>query len=54
LIEDDRTAALTTALEVPADFLVVSGSIYLVGNVRVMLRERFGVPLPATEPTIAG
>ena len=54
LIEDDRTAALTTALEVPADFLVVSGSIYLVGNVRVMLRERFGVPLPATEPIIAG
>lgn len=53
LIEGAPNAALTAALEVPADYLVVSGSIYLVGNVRVMLRERFGMPLAATEPIIA-
>jgi len=39
--------ALAAALEAGADTLVVCGSIYLVGAVRGLLRERFGMPGPA-------
>lgn len=47
--EDDRTEALSAALEADGDFVVVCGSVYLVGDVRMDLRRRFGVPYPATE-----
>lgn len=48
-IESDRSLALSAALKTPADFLVVCGSVYLVGDVRLDLRRRFGVPYPATD-----
>lgn len=41
--------ALERAL-VPGNTLVACGSIFLVGEVRKRLRERFGVPASATEP----
>jgi folylpolyglutamate synthase/dihydropteroate synthase len=43
----DLGEALDRAL---GDDLVVCGSIYLIGEVRKRLRERFGVPPPATAP----
>jgi dihydrofolate synthase/folylpolyglutamate synthase len=49
VIETDRTAALSAALEAAGDFVVVCGSVYLVGDVRLDLRRRFGVPYPATD-----
>jgi len=39
--------ALAAASDAGADTLVVCGSIYLVGAIRGLLRERFGVPDPA-------
>lgn len=49
LVEPDRTKALSAALAAAADFVVVCGSVYLVGDVRMDLRRRFGVPYPATD-----
>lgn len=43
-LEGDPSAALDLALGGPGDLLLVCGSIYLVGAVRTLLRERFGVP----------
>lgn len=45
----DLREALDRALQ-PGVTLVVCGSIYLIGEVRKRLRERFGVPEPATAP----
>lgn len=47
-IEPDLGRALDRALDLNGEVLVACGSIYLVGEVRKGLRERFGVPaLPA-------
>jgi dihydrofolate synthase/folylpolyglutamate synthase len=46
----DISAALSLALAPSERLLLVCGSLYLVGEVRRQLRERFGVPAPATEP----
>ncbi|MES1240133.1 MAG: folylpolyglutamate synthase/dihydrofolate synthase family protein [Acidobacteriota bacterium] len=48
-MEPDLGAALDRAF-VPGGTLVACGSIFLVGEVRKRLRERFGVPGAATEP----
>jgi dihydrofolate synthase/folylpolyglutamate synthase len=45
----DLGQALERALQ-PGVRLVVCGSIYLIGEVRKRLRERFGVPEPASGP----
>jgi dihydrofolate synthase/folylpolyglutamate synthase len=47
-VEPDLGAALDRAL-VPGGTLVACGSIFLVGEVRRRLRERFGVPASATD-----
>jgi dihydrofolate synthase/folylpolyglutamate synthase len=47
-VEPDLGAALDRAL-VPGGTLVACGSIFLVGEVRRRLRERFGVPPAATD-----
>lgn len=49
VVEPDLGAALDRAL-VPGGTLVACGSIFLVGEVRKRLRERFGVPGSATGP----
>jgi dihydrofolate synthase/folylpolyglutamate synthase len=46
-VEPRPEAALDLALEGSAPLLVVCGSFYLVGEVRRMLSEHFGVPPPA-------
>ncbi|HEX5719975.1 MAG TPA: folylpolyglutamate synthase/dihydrofolate synthase family protein [Thermoanaerobaculia bacterium] len=48
-IVPDLGQALELALQ-PGVRLVVCGSIYLIGEVRKRLRERFGVPAPASAP----
>lgn len=48
-VEPDLSAALDQALE-SSGTLVACGSIYLLGEVRRGLRERFGVPAPASDP----
>ncbi len=45
-LEADPEQALDRALEACRGTLLVCGSIYLVGRVRGLLRERFGVPAP--------
>jgi dihydrofolate synthase/folylpolyglutamate synthase len=47
LVEPDRAAALDLALAGGRSTLVACGSIFLIGEVRRLLRERFGVPEPA-------
>jgi dihydrofolate synthase/folylpolyglutamate synthase len=47
--EADPVAALHLALEDGGDPLVICGSVYLVGEMRTALRQRFGVPQPASE-----
>jgi dihydrofolate synthase/folylpolyglutamate synthase len=42
--------ALERALADDPELLVVCGSVYLVGEVRGLLRERFGAPEPAVSP----
>jgi dihydrofolate synthase/folylpolyglutamate synthase len=49
-VEPDRGRALDRALALGGELLVVCGSIYLIGEIRRELRERFGVPPAATEP----
>ncbi len=49
LAEPDPEAALARALALGAETVVVCGSIYLVGALRLWLRQAFGVPWPAVE-----
>lgn len=49
VIQPDSKAAMDAALESASDFALVCGSVYLVGEVRIELRNRFGVPAPATD-----
>ena len=49
LVEPAPGAALDCALALGADTLVACGSILLVGELRRLLRERFGVPAPAAD-----
>jgi dihydrofolate synthase / folylpolyglutamate synthase len=53
LVEAEPAAALDRALALGADTLVACGSIFLVGELRRLLRERFGVPAPAADLTPA-
>jgi dihydrofolate synthase/folylpolyglutamate synthase len=46
----DPAGALDLAVRGDADTLVICGSIYLVGELRQALRERFGVPAAAVAP----
>jgi dihydrofolate synthase/folylpolyglutamate synthase len=48
-IHPESSAALDSALGSTGDFVLVCGSVYLVGEVRLELRRRFGVPAPATD-----
>lgn len=49
--EAEPAAALHRALEDGDDPLVICGSVYLVGELRTVLRHRFGLPQPAsTQP----
>jgi dihydrofolate synthase/folylpolyglutamate synthase len=48
MTEADPVAALSLALEEGSDPLVICGSVYLVGEMRTALRQRFGVPQPAS------
>jgi dihydrofolate synthase / folylpolyglutamate synthase len=55
VVEPDPGRALELALAAPAHAaLVVCGSIFLVGEIRRRLRERFGVPAPALETYVSG
>ncbi|HKV12305.1 MAG TPA: folylpolyglutamate synthase/dihydrofolate synthase family protein [Thermoanaerobaculia bacterium] len=47
VIEPDPEIALDRALALGGKTLVVCGSIYLIGEIRKGLRERFGAPPPA-------
>ncbi|MDH3402249.1 MAG: bifunctional folylpolyglutamate synthase/dihydrofolate synthase [Acidobacteriota bacterium] len=53
-VEEDAAAALTAALDPPAATVVVCGSIYLVGEVRRLLRARHGRPAAAVDVDLAG
>jgi dihydrofolate synthase/folylpolyglutamate synthase len=46
-VEPDPEKALDRAIALGGDTLVACGSIFLIGEIRRMLRERFGVPPPA-------
>jgi dihydrofolate synthase / folylpolyglutamate synthase len=48
-VEPEPADALARALELGGDTVVVCGSIFLVGELRRLLRERFGVPAPAAD-----
>jgi folylpolyglutamate synthase/dihydropteroate synthase len=48
-IESDPDGALERGLEAGKDPLVICGSVYLVGEMRTLLRRRFGIPEPAAE-----
>jgi len=49
IVEPDPARALDRALETDRRQLVVCGSIFLIGEIRRLLRERFEVPKPARE-----
>ncbi len=49
-IELDLERALDSVIPKAGETLVACGSIFLVGEVRKLLRERFGVPSAATDP----
>jgi len=49
LVEPAPAAALARALELGAETVVICGSVFLVGELRRLLRERFGVPPPPTD-----
>jgi dihydrofolate synthase / folylpolyglutamate synthase len=51
LVEPAPAVALDRALALGADTLVACGSIFLVGELRRLLRERYGVPAPAADLT---
>ncbi len=44
ILRPEPAAALSAALDGGGDLLVVCGSIYLVGEIRGLLRKRFGTP----------
>jgi dihydrofolate synthase/folylpolyglutamate synthase len=46
-VEPAPEAALDRALRLGGQTVVACGSIFLIGEIRRMLRERFGVPPPA-------
>jgi len=46
-VEPQPEAALDRALALGGETLVACGSIFLIGEIRRLLRERFGVPAPA-------
>jgi dihydrofolate synthase/folylpolyglutamate synthase len=46
-VEPEPGAALTRALGLGGRTVVACGSIFLIGAIRQLLRERFGVPAPA-------
>ena len=48
-LETDRQRALDAALGQETDLLVICGSIYLIGEMRRSLSQRFGVPPAARE-----
>ena len=54
IVTFSASIALTVALEPPAETVVVCGSIYLVGEVRRLLRQRFGIPVAAAELEVSG
>jgi dihydrofolate synthase/folylpolyglutamate synthase len=47
LSEADPAAALERALDLGGETLVICGSLFLVGDLRLRLRQLFGVPPPA-------
>jgi dihydrofolate synthase / folylpolyglutamate synthase len=49
LVEPEPAAALARALELGAETVVICGSLFLVGELRRQLRERFGVPAAAID-----
>src|SRR5262249_3070615 len=49
LVEPAPAAALDRALALGAATVVACGSIFLVGELRQLLRRRFGVPAPAAD-----
>jgi len=49
MVEPEPAVALDRALALGADTLVACGSIFLVGELRRLLRERYGVPAPAAD-----
>jgi len=52
VVDPDAASALDRCLDAPADpapVLVVTGSLYLVGEVRTALRARCGVPAAARD-----
>jgi dihydrofolate synthase / folylpolyglutamate synthase len=49
LVEAEPAAALDQALALGGDTLLVCGSIFLVGEIRGLLRQRFGLPPPACD-----
>ena len=52
-VELQPELALRRALDTEQELLVTCGSVYLVGEVRGLLRREFGVPEPATSSTLA-
>ena len=49
IVEPDLPRALDRALGLGGETLVACGSIYLLGDVRLLLRDRFGAPPAAAE-----
>jgi dihydrofolate synthase/folylpolyglutamate synthase len=49
VVEADPAAALARALDLGAETVVVCGSIFLVGELRQLLRQRYGVPPAAAD-----
>jgi dihydrofolate synthase/folylpolyglutamate synthase len=54
IAESAPEAALSRALEDGCELLLVCGSVYLVGDIRVLLRRRFGMPTAAVEISCCG
>jgi dihydrofolate synthase/folylpolyglutamate synthase len=53
-VVEEPERALEAALAGEEELVVACGSIYLLGRVRTLLRERFGVPPPAADVCVAG
>jgi dihydrofolate synthase/folylpolyglutamate synthase len=52
ILRSEPAAALSAALDGGSDLLVVCGSVYLVGEIRTLLRKRFGIPPAACEVSL--
>ncbi|MEE8137756.1 MAG: folylpolyglutamate synthase/dihydrofolate synthase family protein [Thermoanaerobaculia bacterium] len=52
VVRPESAAALSAALDGVGDLLVVCGSIYLAGEIRALLRQRFGTPQAAKEVSL--